>query len=213
MLDHREESSMKSLEACLRYIKDDYFPRVVSLSETYITMHIICVLSISIIRDILRCNKCGSFCGLYSFCARCGSAVHHSSYVLQLINTIRSGIREMRDNTDLSGTDTIDNRLCGVYIYYHPYEKYKIGKSENIKKRIRNHLCSVPSLEFIRFVKSSNESWAESFLHNHFRSKRIRDDHEYFDLDIDDIAWILKLPDTLDPPTSEFNQMKLLDLL
>lgn len=100
----------------------------------------------------------------------------------------------------------------GIYIYYHPYEGYKIGKAENVIRRMVKHECSAPSLELLHVIETSDLDWCERFLHQRYARQRIYSNHEYFNLHYFDLHWLLSVK-VLDPPRTEAQQHSLLDLL
>jgi len=103
--------------------------------------------------------------------------------------------------------------ISGVYIYFHPYERYKIGKGEKItQRRIPTHQTTGPSLELLHVIETSDIDWCEHFLHNRFRHRRIWPNREYFDLTKVDLEWLFRIK-VLEPPRSEIAQLRLLELL
>jgi len=100
----------------------------------------------------------------------------------------------------------------GVYIYYHPYEGYKIGQAENIVRRMAKHACSAPSSELLHVIETPDMDWCEGFLHNKFQRQRKFANHEYFDLSYRDLHWLFSIA-FLERPKSIANQLSLLDLL
>ena len=102
----------------------------------------------------------------------------------------------------------------GIYIYYHPYEGYKIGQAENIPRRMEKHYCSAPSAKLLHVIETSDLDWCERFIHNerHIKPTRRRSNHEYFDLDGSHLLWLFSI-DELNRPKSIGDQLSLLDLL
>lgn len=102
----------------------------------------------------------------------------------------------------------------GIYIYHHPYEGYKIGKAENVFRRMVKHLCSAPASELLYVIESSDINWAERFIQSRYDHRRRHANHEYFDLTLDDLAWLFSIK-VLEPPRMGDlgAQLSLLDLL
>lgn len=100
--------------------------------------------------------------------------------------------------------------MTGIYIYFHAAEKYKIGKAENISRRIAQHMTTAPSLRLIHVIETTNLDWCEGFLHRKFAHKRLKG--EYFDLGIDDLMWLCSLK-VMPKPSSISAQLSLLDFL
>lgn len=100
----------------------------------------------------------------------------------------------------------------GIYVYYHPYEGYKIGQAENVMRRMSKHECSAPSSELLHVIETSDLDWCEGFLHGKFQRQRKFANHEYFDLSRYDLHWLFSIK-VLERPKSIANQMSLLDLL
>lgn len=180
----------------------------------YARNHLIELAVENVRRAALTCQRCecvappGS-----SYCPMCGfDLIPHRDECIEAINAL---------SQKLEGMPTLSNGMTeghvfptsGIYIYYHPYEKYKIGKGEKIvQRRIPTHQTSAPSLELLHVIETSDLDWCEKFLHERFRHRRIWSNHEYFDLAPEDLLWLFAIK-VLEPPRNEVTQHSLLDLL
>lgn len=109
-------------------------------------------------------------------------------------------------------TEEVAFPSTGIYIYYHPYEGYKIGLAENVPRRIDQHRCAAPSLEVLHVIETANLDWCERFIHGKFARWRKQRNHEYFDLHWIHLSWLFGI-DVLNPPKSMGDQLSLLELL
>lgn len=147
------------------------------------------------------------------YCSKCGRWV---------IDDILNGLREytyhlakwieMLESKAATTPPQIEQPfpIDGVYIYFHPYERYKIGKAVNVLNRMEDHRTSARSLELLHVIKTSDRNWCEGFLQSKYKRKRIGG--EYFDLGMEDLMWLFAV-DVLEPPRGIAAQLRLLDLL
>ncbi len=77
---------------------------------------------------------------------------------------------------------------------YQDSNFYKIGKTNNIKKRLSSLSTSSPD-EFIiiQLYKCNNNTEIEKFLHQYFDEKRVNKNREFFKLSLNDLFSIEKL--------------------
>lgn len=100
----------------------------------------------------------------------------------------------------------------GIYIYFHPYEGYKIGQAENISRRMDKHWCSAPAAKLLHVIETNDLDWCEKFIHDRFYRWRRHSNHEYFDLTSEHLAWLFGI-EVLNKPKTLVDQHSLLDLL
>lgn len=74
-----------------------------------------------------------------------------------------------------------------VYLIKHG-DKYKIGRTINLKNRLKNHKNSNLDIEFIHSIKTDNCIKLENELHKKYAKNRI--DGEWYSLNEDDILYI-----------------------
>ncbi len=160
--------------------------------------------------DLCRCPHCDAISSITArYCSQC--AWDMSEQKTQFLGELRQQVEQVVDG--LPNNERIDVLpSCGVYVYYHPTEEYKIGQAENIPRRMLKHECSAPSLELLHVIETSDLDWTERFIHKRYAHRRRASNHEYFDLTYGDLAWLFSVK-VLNPPTTLDAQMSLLDLL
>lgn len=167
-----------------------------------------------VIEAVCTCPDCGVTSPLRAnYCIGCGCDVGGAkkiklAEVLQDIQSLSGGLSDEQKKQKFEHVFP----SMGIYIYYHPYEKYKIGQAEIVARRISKHECAAPSLVLLHVIETSDLNWCERFLHNKFRHCRIHANHEYFNLDEDDLDWLFSIK-VLEPPRTLDAQLSLLDLL
>lgn len=181
------------------------------------------------------CGKCGApntshpltvldELALVQFCSNCGHDMRGDQQerrretVGYLVPEALQVYDDLTDGDPEKAKEILDQKIedafpaYGIYIYHHPHEGYKIGKAENVTRRMAKHLCSAPSSVLLHVIETSDLDWCERFLHDRFRHRRIYSNHEYFNLTLEDILWLFSIR-VLEPPRSEATQHSLLDLL
>lgn len=174
------------------------------------------------INTAIACSNCGKVPDSEdTYCSGCGNYVADNilsgmtTAVNNIIEACNSpfGLNFLLTEEQVKLKEEYVPPSCGVYIYYHPYEQYKIGKGEKIlTRRLPTHRCSAPSLELLHVIETADQDWLEVFLHKKFQHRRIRPNHEYFALTEGDLDWLFRIR-VLDPPRSIAEQMTLLELL
>lgn len=68
--------------------------------------------------------------------------------------------------------------------------RIKIGKTKNLQQRLKLFSVKLPfEIELLHYVKTNNPSYVENLFHEFFEEKRVNG--EWFELDVDDILWVL----------------------
>lgn len=77
-----------------------------------------------------------------------------------------------------------------VYILQEDYSnRYKIGKTTNIGRRLDDFVVSLPfKIKLVHVIENDNIDLLETYLHRYFRKKRVNG--EWFELTDEDILWI-----------------------
>jgi hypothetical protein len=84
------------------------------------------------------------------------------------------------------------NRLDPGYVYLvqSPTGTYKIGRSLNVKDRLKTFHLKLPfEVELVHIIECERMRQAEGCLHQRFETKRINES-EFFALTDEDVAWI-----------------------
>lgn len=183
----------------------------------YAGKHILTLILEQLHKVIRTCPQCDEeFPSRANYCPYCGNDIR--AIIEERTERLKKATEELLSLPPTLTPEEQERKWgyvfpsSGIYIYYHPHEKYKIGKAENVIRRMAKHECSAPSAELLHVIETSDLDWCERFLHERFRHRRIHPNHEYFDLDGNDIRWLFSIK-VLDPPRSEAAQLNLLDLL
>ncbi len=167
-------------------------------------LHIYDRVGVEILRYATRCDNCLVPTPPWppaNFCPGCGRMIPEGEQQRRIDDWIAaakaSGVEDESDEVPRDTDDLFP--AYGIYIYYHSIEGYKIGKAENVMRRLLKHECSAPSLELLHVIESSDLGWAERFIHTRFAGRRRVSNHEYFDLTYSDLVWLFGTK-VLDPP-------------
>jgi predicted GIY-YIG superfamily endonuclease len=81
-----------------------------------------------------------------------------------------------------------------VYLMRSGNGYHKIGITKNIKQRVNGIRIEFPiEIDVVHYIASNNHRGVEKFLHKKYSSKRVQ--HEWFNLEPQDIQWIESLND------------------
>ena len=79
-----------------------------------------------------------------------------------------------------------------VYLIAAPEGLFKIGRSVNPARRLREVLCGSSGDQLLTAIPSAEPGWLERYLHRAFSHRRVR--REWFRLSEDEVGLILAIP-------------------